>query len=483
MKNNGLVFGVVTAVLFCLFTGTIEAQAQEKIIKTGIYIENMDVSGMSKDEASMFLNNYVKGFEEKSVTMITSGNHPVETTLGALGLRWRNPEIVEEAVEIGSKGNAISRYKVWKDLQREPVNYTIEYDYDVNVLDKFLAKECSVYDQPAKNASLTRENGEFIIVPEQVGYLLDVEASIDLVYEALKDPTKDKLEVVLEVYEERPQGDSSQLLQVTDVLGTYTTSFKSSNANRSGNVSNGCRLINGTLLYPGEEFSTYNTVAPFSKENGYYMAGSYMNGKVVDSLGGGICQVSTTLYNAVLLSELDVVERHNHSMIVSYVAPSADAAIAESAGKDFRFRNNTEYPIYIEGVIKDKQITMTIYGKETRGPEREVIYESKVLETTNPTTDYLYADPAHPIGYIVKLESAHVGKKAQLWKIVKENGVEVSRTQVNSSKYKMSPASYSVGVGTTDPNAYDAMIAAINSGSVDAVRSTASALLTPAPTE
>ena len=120
-------------------------------------------------------------------------------------------------------------------------------------------------------------------------------------------------------------------------------------------MANGCSLINGTTLYPGEEFSTYKTVSPFSVANGYYMAGSYVSGKVVDSLGGGICQVSTTLYNAVLLAELEVTERYNHSMIVGYVDPSADAAIAESSGKDFKFVNNTDAPIYIEGYTHDKQ--------------------------------------------------------------------------------------------------------------------------------
>ena len=94
-------------------------------------------------------------------------------------------------------------------------------------------------------------------------------------------------------------------------------------------MENGCRLINGTTLYPGEEFSTLDKISPFTEANGYYPAGSYLNGMVVDSLGGGICQVSTTLYNAVLLSELEVTQRSNHSMIISYVKPSMDAAIAE----------------------------------------------------------------------------------------------------------------------------------------------------------
>jgi len=206
------------------------------------------------------------------------------------------------------------------------------------------------------------------------------------------------------------------------------------------------------------------------------MAGSYLNGMVVDSLGGGICQVSTTLYNAVLLSELEVTERHNHSMIVSYVDPSADAAIAESSGKDFKFVNNTNYPIYIEGHTEDKKITFTIYGVETRPENRTVKYESEVLERIEPTTETIIASASQPIGFI-DVQSAHIGYKAQLWKIVEEDGVEVSREQVNSSSYKMTPRTATVGTATADPAAKGAIDAAIATGSIDHVKAVAGAIV------
>ncbi len=244
-------------------------------------------------------------------------------------------------------------------------------------------------------------------------------------------------------------------------------------ASRSKNVANGCSLINGTTLYPGDTFSTYNTVKPFSTENGYEMAGSYLNGKVVDSIGGGICQVSTTLYNAVLRAELEVTERHNHSMIVTYVDPSADAAIAESSGKDFVFVNNTDYPIYIDGHTADKKITFTIYGVETRAKNRAVDYESEVVEKKVPEADQIIADASQPIG-VISVSSAHIGYKARLWKIVKENGVEVSREQVNSSNYKMSPRTATVGIASPDPNATSQMQAAIATSSIDTVKATIS---------
>ena len=240
-------------------------------------------------------------------------------------------------------------------------------------------------------------------------------------------------------------------------------------------MANGARLINGCTLYPGDEFSAYETVSPFTEANGYYMAGSYLNGQVVDSLGGGICQVSTTLYNAVLRAELEVTERYNHSMIVTYVDPSADAAIAESSGKDFKFINNTEYPIYIEGITTpEKQITFTIYGVETRESNREVVYESVVLERVAPEEEVIYADASLPLGYC-SVQSAHVGYKAELWKVVKVDGAEVSREQVNSSSYNKSPRSATVGVATEDPEAYNNIMAAIATNSIDQVKAVAGA--------
>lgn len=162
-------------------------------------------------------------------------------------------------------------------------------------------------------------------------------------------------------------------------------------------------------------------------------------------------------------------------MIVTYVDPSADAAIAESSGKDFKFKNNLEYPIYIEGyTTPDKKITFTIYGVESRDSNREVTYESVVLEKITPDTEVIYTDASLPLGYCV-VQSAHVGYKAQLWKVVKENGVEVSREQVNSSSYMKAPRSATVGVATEDPGAYEAIMAAVATNSVDEVKAVSKA--------
>ena len=343
-------------------------------------------------------------------------------------------------------------------------------------MNKVLTEQCTQFDVEAQDASLRRENGQFIIEGGQTGEKLDVEGSIQLLETFLQTEwNKEAAEVALAITTDEPKGNKEDLEKVKDVLGTFTTSYTSSSGDRSANVANGCSLINGTTVYPGEEFSAYKAVSPFSEENGYHLAGSYLNGMVVESLGGGICQVSTTLYNAVLLSELEVTERHNHSMEVSYVQPSADAAIAESAGKDFRFVNNTEYPIYIEGSTADKHITFTIYGVETRDPSRKISFESEILSETRPDSDAVIADGSQPIGF-VKVQSVHVGRTAKLWKVVEENGEEVSREEVNSSSYKMVPRTATVGTATSDPIAAQMINDAIATNNIDHIKGVAAAL-------
>lgn len=466
-----------------LFLGfTVQAE-EEARIKPGIYAGTVELSGMTAVEAENAVSAYVDALQDTEITFLAAEGHEVVVTAGELGIAWANPELVKEALEIGSHGNVIERYKILKDLEHENKVYPINLSFDLQAINDILIQKCAIYDKKPVNVSMKRIDGEFSIIEGQIGYILDVETSIDLVNDFLVSQwDHEPCRIALDVVVEEPQGSVEELSQITDVLGSFTTSYSTSGSSRSANVENGCNLINGTTLYPGEEFSTYQTVSPFSVENGYYMAGSYLNGKVVDSLGGGICQVSTTLYNAVLKAELEVTERHNHSMIVSYVDPSADAAIAESSGKDFRFVNNLDYPIYIEGYTKGKKITFNIYGKEIRSEGHEVRYQSEILEVINPPCDMIYADASKPLGYIVT-DSAHIGYKAKLWKIVLEDGVEVSRTEVNKSNYKMVPRSATVGTATEDPNAYNEIMAAIGTASVDHVKNVIALLTTPPAAE
>lgn len=446
------------------------ALAAENTIKDGVYAGNISLFGMTQEEAREKIEEHVAELGGSRVTLVAAGGNEITVTARELGISWQNPEIVDEAAKLGTQGNVIQRYKAMKDLLFENKVYDIELDFDVAAINDIIVNKCVQYDQKPLDAGLQRVDGQFVITEGKIGYETDIESSIDVIYDYLENEWDgNNCRIALNVMEERPRGTAEDLAQVQDLLGTYTTDYSSSNGNRSGNVSNGCSKINGTLLYPGDEFSATDTVSPFTTANGYALAGAYLNGKVVNSVGGGICQVSTTLYNAVLLAELEVTERNAHSMIVTYVSASADAAIAESAGKDFRFKNNTDYPIYIEGYTKNKKITFNVYGKETRPEGRTVSYESEILEVIEPTIDLITADASKPLGY-VSTESAHIGYKARLWKIVKQDGKEVSREVVNNSKYNVSPRSAVVGVATDEAWKYEEIMAAIGTYDLEHVK-------------
>lgn len=479
--NKGIT-GLFLLVILVL-SPQIQAEASDKdTICSGVYAEHISLEGMDESQARLAVEDYVEQIKEKKIVLRAVEDNEVEITATDLGIYWSNPEIIDEAMALGKKGNIVKRYKAVKDLERKNQVYAIEISYDSEIVRQIIQEKCAVFNVEAVDATLERVDGNFIIKGGVTGCIVEEEASILLIADYLQTQwDKEDCVIDLEVITDEPRGNEEELSKVQDVLGTCTTEFTSSGSSRSANVTNGANLINGTTLYPGDEFSSYAAVSPFSADNGYFMAGSYINGQVVDSIGGGICQVTTTLYNAVLLAELEVTERHNHSMIVTYVQPSKDAAIAESAGKDFKFVNNLEHPIYIEAyATPDKNITFTIYGVETRAAERTVEYYSEVVSTTYPDSEVIIASDQHPVGYI-SVQSSHTGYQANLWKIVKENNVEVSREKINSSSYKMVPRYATVGVVTEDPNAHNEIVAAISTNNIDHVKNVAAALAPPAP--
>ena len=256
---------------------------------------------------------------------------------------------------------------------------------------------------------------------------------------------------------DEPRGSEEELSSIQDNLGTFTTSYKTSSSSRSANIARGAELIDGTILYPGDTFSAYEAVSPFTSANGYYMAGSYLNGETVDSMGGGICQVSTTLYNAVIRAELEIVERSGHSMPVSYVDPADDAAIAGTY-KDLKFTNNLDTPIYIEAYTSNKTVTFSIYGEETRPANRTLKFTSTTVSTT-PAPTQIVADAGQPIGYIV-VKNGRTGLVAELYKHVYVDGVEQDVIRENKTTYQMFPRTITVGVAG-DPDLSNELQAAV----------------------
>ena len=217
-----------------------------------------------------------------------------------------------------------------------------------------------------------------------------------------------------------------------DELSSYSTRYDPSNLNRSNNIEISAEKIDGTIIMPGETFSYNQTVGERTIAEGYKEAGAYAGGRVVQDVGGGICQTSSTLYNAALLANLEIVDRSNHQFLTSYVSAGRDATVSWGS-IDFKFKNSREYPIKIEARAKNGVCEMSIYGiKEEK--EYKVEIESNVLSYIPYTTKY-ENDSSLAEGKEVVEQSGYNGCTSEAYRVLKLNGEVVSRTLLSKDTY------------------------------------------------
>lgn len=413
----------------------------------GITIDTLEVGGMTKQEAEQKLEQYITDALEKPVT-ITVADHEIQTSVRALGMQCEDRSVLDDAFRVGKTGNIWKQYKEQEEVRKNGKTFSIPFTFSKDTLWDFVETECSKYDVKAKDSKLSLKNGKFVASKERTGHEVQVDKTIAQIEKKLtKADTTDNLTIQAVVEDTEPKYTKEMVSKCQDLLGSYSTSYATSTAARATNVQTAAGRINGTILYPGQTFSTIKVIKDRTEENGYQVASEYSSGKVVDGVGGGVCQVSTTLYNAVINAELEVVERSPHSMVVSYVDVSRDAAISGDY-KDFKFKNNTEAPIYIASTAESGNLSFRIYGEETREEGRTIEFKSEILETIEPGADKEVVDKTKPASYREVTQSAHVGYKAQLWKIVKVNGKQTEKIQLNSSTYSAEPRYVTVGAGS-----------------------------------
>jgi vancomycin resistance protein YoaR len=286
-----------------------------------------------------------------------------------------------------------------------------------------------------KDAELKVENNTVTVVPHVIGRSIDKQELIKIIDELSKTENTEKVLPVIFVKPKLTTEEASANL-FKDTLYTSNTQFYTgtkNDANRGENIRIAVSKINGKILAPGETFSFNGTVGNRTEEGGYKVAHTYVGGKVVDGIGGGICQVSTTLYNAVLFSDLDVVERTNHMFTVGYVPLGRDAAVS-FGDVDFKFKNSTNWPIKLEGwVTNDNKIIFSIKGKNDNPGKTIEIYHSTV-KTLDFKTVYV-DDPAVPTGTEDVKTEGMKGYVIDTFKIVKQDGKVVSEGKLHTSTY------------------------------------------------
>lgn len=337
-----------------------------------------------------------------------------------------------------TKSKVIDYANVLEELRNKSLDvYVITTDINPEINKEeviaYLNKNSSKVNQKPKDASIAFIGEEISVVDGYNGKTLNEEKSVKNISSYI---AKGERLIPLAFDETEPKVKAETLrAQLKDIkvkIGSCTTSFTSSATGRATNVQIAAAAFNGIVLAPGETLSFNNTVGNITRAKGYQTATVFSGGKAVDGLGGGVCQVATTLYDAALYANLEIVERHNHGLPVGYVKPSHDATVASSSGLDFKFKNNTNGYIYIKTDTTNRKLTVDIYGVEKK---YDVELTSTVLNYIEPTEKRILDTTLAP-GTEKVIEKGSRGYKSEAYKIVKQNGAVISKEKLSTDTYR-----------------------------------------------
>lgn len=466
MKKRAVIGALALVLILALGCGVFAAKeltkTEDGVIVDGVYAGGVNLSGLTVKEAESAVQDYINELESKSVTMVT-GDHKDTFKLGDIGIEWSNPEILDEAVELGKSGNLIARFKALADLKTENHVYELNLEVNKKAITKYIKKTLMAYDQKAKEPQISRSDGEFKITKEEDGLTVDSKATIKSINKLLKEEWKsDKAKVKTTVKVDKPEHTAAELEKIKDRMGSRTTTYQSSNRGRSQSLELSAERLDGTVIWPGETISVSLLMGERSKEGGYGTGQGYFGTDVEETIGAGICQTASTLYNAALYAELEIVERYHHTLIVHYVDYAMDATIYAGSDyknpqKDLKLKNPYDDPIYIAASAGGGYCTFNIYGNDTRAENRKVEYISKTLSETYPTAITYTDDPTKPVGYETTTQGAYPAVKATLTKVVTVDGKETERTllytdQYSASNKKVTRGTKEVAPSTTKPS-------------------------------
>ena len=415
----------------------------EGVLARGVSFEGISLEGKTVREAKEQIQGYIDARANRFICLSVMG-HVYEFRGSDLGVACTNPDVANNLDSYTLKGNIIDQYKLQKDMDANPVNLDLDFTLDESFVANTVSAYVDTYTLEPKNSGIMRgADGGFIVTDSQDGVQFNRQQITQELLAGLKDfSTADDFRYEFP-YEDAPAQYTREDFNFSSKpLGVYTTTGLGT-PNRRQNVINAANKMNGHFFYPGETISTLSMYGPMTIENGYTYAPGYEMGRQVDTIGGGICQTTTTLYNAVLLAELGIGYRRNHSMLVRYVPPAMDATVAPP-NSDFTFVNTSGYPIYIESYGNGDSVTVVIWGVETRPANRTIAFTTEIEEIVWPSVLYnQVVDDTNLrlggvyMGYKHRTEvDPHPKVKAKSYKLVYVDGVLQSRELLNYDSYE-----------------------------------------------
>lgn len=338
------------------------------LIQSNVFIDNIDVSGLTKPQAVQKITT-LKTLDELSLRY---GKNTWDIPASDFDFVYNIEDSVNKAYLVARSNDFFENYFdiIFLKLgERKDIELT--NSYDMSKIEKFVDKIAKELNSKPVEAKITAEKGNVNVIAGRDGKTLQKDTLMKEIEVAFDDSLSSVVEVDIPFAVKSPKLKYSTLKNINGLIASYETRYSTLEYERSHNIENAANILDKQLLMPGQEVSFMKSVGDISWYNGFMMANVIVNNKYEQGMGGGICQVSTTLYNALIESGVEIKERKNHSLPVKYVPLGRDATVATNS-PDLKYINNYDFPIYIRNYASNGVMKSEIYGDTTKAQKVQI---------------------------------------------------------------------------------------------------------------
>ncbi|WP_069997687.1 VanW family protein [Cellulosilyticum sp. I15G10I2] len=421
----------------------------DKVFAERVLINETNISGLTRMEAYQKIQDSLNKQTENKNLVIYKGDISYKIPFSNLGSEYNMEEVLDQAYAVGHQGNLFEKYRYMKNPPQKDTVFDLKHIYDKEKIHQTVEAYSSKFHIAPIDATIERKDRQFIVTPELEGQELDLVATVEKIFTVLDSEPEADIKIEAEVNKIPAKYTSESFKDIQSIVASFTTSFNNADANRNTNLAVAAHKIN-TMLLPGEVFSLAKQLEPINYNSGYRASKVIVNGRLEDGIGGGICQIASTLYNSLLLTNLDITMRQNHSLPVAYVPLGRDATYATNA-IDFKFKNTTDYPLFIESYCENNKVYVNLFAHPSVKSEYEIKFDSVTTEVINPPAPKYIEDPELAQGTKVEELKALSGKKVKLYKLYYKENTLVKKELVNNSYYRPRGATIRVGTRIDTP--------------------------------
>ena len=403
----------------------------------GVTVDGIDLGGMTRGEAQALFTDRQAQTTEAFSLIVASGERRWRITSQEVPVTFNADAVLEQAYAIGRSGTLLERYQEIERARTQGVSLTTGYVYDrsaVRDLVEIVGDSLDVAATDARLSAFDVSNRTFTFEAESAGYRIDRDKLESDILAALDAHAYDSV-IVPQGERVEPQVMLSQLQGLFGRISSFTTTT-TRDSDRNTNIALSASALNGRVVQPGETLSFNACTGQRTGEKGYREAGAIAGGVLVDDTGGGVCQTSSTLFNAVVRADLQIVERYAHSWPSSYVNKGEDATV-NWPSLDFVFKNNGDFPVFVVAWYEAQQVTVEIYGHMLENG-MTIDLESTVTQTIKPSDEVLYTlDESLPVGTRKAGRSKRTGYVVDTYKVYKDSeGNEIRREKLWTTTYR-----------------------------------------------